>query len=128
MVEKVVERGREPEPEELFYDLTYKWRAEWRRQREVGKVVIKGNDMPWEQNRQGLIKHYMHPKNWDELGVPSWLVFIHEIRKNSGRHRHQGGLGIFVLEGRGYTVVDGVRYDWEAGDLIILPMKPNGCE
>ncbi|MFQ5826892.1 MAG: hypothetical protein ACE5IA_05995, partial [Dehalococcoidia bacterium] len=23
---------------------------------------------------------------------------------------------------------DGVRHDWEAGDLIILPVKQDGCE
>lgn len=33
-----------------------------------------------------------------------------------------------VLEGKGYTVVDGIRYDWEKDDLILLPVKPNGCE
>jgi len=128
MVERVVERGREPEPKEILYDLSLKWRAEYRRQREVGQVVIRGRDISWEQNRQGLIKHYLHPLNWDELAVPYWLVFIHEIGNHSGRHRHQGGLGLFVLEGKGYTVVDGTRYDWEKGDLVILPMKPDGCE
>ena len=128
MVERVVERGREPEPKELLYDLSFKWRAEYRRQREQGKIVIRGVDVPWEQSRQALLKYYVHPQIWDELAVPYWLIFQQEIRKQSGRHRHQGGLGIFVLDGRGYTVVDGVRYDWEGGDLIILPMKPDGCE
>ena len=48
------------------------------------------------------------------------------IHHHSGKHRHQGGLAIFVLEGAGYTVVDGKRYDWKAGDLILLPIKPGG--
>jgi len=33
---------------------------------------------------------------------------------------------IFVLEGRGYSLVEGERFDWEAGDLLLLPMKPGG--
>jgi gentisate 1,2-dioxygenase len=33
-----------------------------------------------------------------------------------------------VLEGKGYSVVDGERKDWEAGDLVLLPMKPEGVE
>jgi len=35
---------------------------------------------------------------------------------------------IFVLEGKGYTVVDGQRCDWEKGDLILLPIRPGGVE
>ncbi|MEE8472253.1 MAG: hypothetical protein V3S82_03685, partial [Dehalococcoidia bacterium] len=32
----------------------------------------------------------------------------------------------YVLEGKGYTVVDGVRHDWEKGDVVLLPIKPDG--
>ena len=39
-------------------------------------------------------------------------------------HRHQGGLALFVLDGRGHTIVNGVTHDWEAGDLILLPVAP----
>ena len=45
-------------------------------------------------------------------------------RPRSGKHRHQGGLVIYVLEGKGYSIVDGERKDWEKGDLVLLPMKP----
>jgi hypothetical protein len=130
MVERVVERGREPEPKESIYEYMYReWFAERKRYKMEGQVVIKGKDVGWEQGRQGLLKYYLHPlKQWEACGTPDWSVFIHRITKHSGKHRHQGGLGIFVLEGRGYTVVDGTRYDWEGGDLILLPVKPEGCE
>ena len=59
--------------------------------------------------------------------MQGWLVFMHEILTHSGRHRHQGGLALFIVDGKGYTVVDGVRYDWEKGDLVILPVQPRGC-
>ncbi len=49
-----------------------------------------------------------------------------EIRAQSGKHRHQGGVAIHILEGRGYTVADGDRYDWQKGDLLTLPVKPDG--
>lgn len=39
-----------------------------------------------------------------------------------------GGRAIYVLEGKGWTTVDGVRYDWEEGDLLLLPIKPEGVE
>jgi gentisate 1,2-dioxygenase len=56
------------------------------------------------------------------------MMFVHEIRTHSGRHTHQGGLALFVLQGKGYTTVDGVPHEWEEGDLILLPIKPGGVE
>lgn len=128
MTERVSERKPEPEPVELLYDYIFNWRMNKKLRTFSGKVIVKGKDSPWEQNRQGLIKFLLHPKVWSEVGVPNWFVFIHRIKNHSGKHRHQGGLGLFVLEGKGYTVVDGVRYDWEKDDLILLPVKPDGCE
>ena len=65
---------------------------------------------------------------FDKLAVTGWRIFINQIKKHGGKHIHQGGLPLFVLEGKGYTIVDGVRYDWEKGDLILLPIKRDGCE
>ena len=128
MVERVMERGREPEPKELAYEQTMKWNAEQRRKRLEGKVVVRGQDNPFEQNRMGLVKFYSYPQVWDSLAAPDWMIAIHSVRRHSGKHCHQGGLILFILEGKGYSVVDGVRYDWEEGDCIILPVKPEGCE
>ena len=128
MVEKVIERGKEPEPTELIYEQTFRWIKEHSQQKQKGVVVIKGKGLEWEQGRQGLIKYYVYPQVWQKMGVPDWFIFVQNIKRHSGRHRHQGGLGLFVLEGKGYTVVDGVKYDWEKDDLILLPIKPDGCE
>ena len=35
-------------------------------------------------------------------------------------HGHQNEAAFYVLEGRGYEVHDGERYDWEAGDLVLV--------
>ncbi|MBI4332394.1 MAG: cupin domain-containing protein [Chloroflexi bacterium] len=128
MAERVIEKGREPEPRETLYDQMRRIDNERIQRRREGRVVIRGKDIPYEQNRQGLVKWYSWDRNWDELSVTGWRIFTNLIKKHGGKHRHQGGLGIFVLSGKGYTVVDGVRYDWEDGDLIILPVKPDGCE
>ncbi len=128
MVEKVLEKGREPEPQETIYDQQRRIDNERIKRRAEGKIIIKGKEIPYEQNRQGLVKWYTWDKNWNEQGVPGWRIFTNLIKNHGGKHRHQGGLGLFVLSGKGHTVVDGVRYDWEDGDLILLPIKPDGCE
>ncbi|MDP2731079.1 MAG: cupin domain-containing protein [Dehalococcoidales bacterium] len=128
MVEKVTARKREPEPSESLYDVGRRALDEAMRKKLEGKVIVKGKDIDFEQNRQGIIKYLLHRKDWDNVGTPGWHIFIHRILKHSGKHVHQGGLAIFVIGGKGYTVVDGQRYDWEDGDLILLPVKPGGVE
>src|SRR3990170_2569170 len=98
----------------------------------TGRVLIKGKEVPYELGRQGHIRFYLHPLITDTalqpLGGPLLRMFTHDIRTYSGRHIHQGGVGLFVLNGRGYTTTNGVRNDWKEGDLIILPVMRGGVE
>lgn len=128
MTQQVRTSIREPgQPTGLYEEGIASWR-ERREQTAKGAVVIRSRDAQWEDARQGRLRYLSHMRFWKDLAAPGWSVFEHDIRRHSGKHVHQGGLAIFVLEGRGYTVVDGVRYDWQAGDLILLPIKPGGCE
>ena len=47
---------------------------------------------------------------------------------HTGKQRLQGGLVHYILEGRGYTVLNGVKHEWEAGDCVVFPILPNGVE
>ncbi len=62
----------------------------------------------------------------NDTAATDWTCFIHDVKRQSGKHRHQGGIQLFVLEGEGYTVVDGEKVNWEKWDLIVLPVKPTG--
>lgn len=35
-------------------------------------------------------------------------------------HGHQNEAAFYILEGRGYEIHDGQRYDWEKGDLVLV--------
>jgi len=37
-------------------------------------------------------------------------------------HRHTVEAVIYILSGRGYSIIDGLRYDWEPGDFINVPV------
>ena len=103
-------------------------RWDTRRERAAkGVIHIKGSEQPWELNRQGRCRFYAHLGRTD-LANPDWISFRHEIRTHSGVHVHQGGLALFVTRGRGYTVCNGRRADWKAGDVILLPIEPGGVE
>ncbi len=92
-----------------------------------GVIHIKGSEQQWELNRQGRCRFYAHLGRTD-LANPDWISFRHEIQTHSGMHVHQGGLALFVTKGRGYTVCNGRRADWKAGDVILLPIEPGGVE
>jgi quercetin dioxygenase-like cupin family protein len=109
------------------YEVIFAAFQERREQSLNGKIVIKARDLPWQQSRQGKSKYYIHTRD-REAAVRDWMFFAKEIHTESGAHTHQGGLVIYILEGRGYSVYDGVRFDWKPGDLMILPLKPGGIE
>lgn len=93
----------------------------------TGKKLIKGKSIPFTVNPMAIRRSYSSDY-MKGLTNNNWILFVHEIRTHSGRHTHQGGLTLFVLKGKGYTVVDGRRFDWQEGDLICLPIKKGGVE
>jgi mannose-6-phosphate isomerase-like protein (cupin superfamily) len=124
-------REREPEPEQVQPDPWYEEalardRANAKR-RQGNQILLRGAEMPLRQNRNSRVRYYLHTLKTD-TAVTDMNVFVHDIWRHSGTHRHQGGLSIYVLEGRGHTVVNGVSEEWEAGDLLLLPLAPGGVE
>ena len=108
------------------YERQLRAREEFQDRQLVGPVVIRSTDREFTLTRQANLKFYLDPETYKDTPLQDWLVFINDVKKHSGKHRHQGGLVIYVIEGRGYSVVDDERIDWEAGDLLLLPIKPNG--
>ena len=126
-LERTRERERPP-LQDNNYERNMRERKEFIERNLTGPVVIRREDRQLFQARQGKLLYYLCPNNHKETPLQHWRVFIQEIHTHSGKHRHAGGLLIYVLEGKGYTVVDGERHDWEKGDLVLLPLKVNGVE
>ena len=98
-----------------------------RAERKGGMQVLKRRDLPLESNRQGLMRWYMHPEIKDTV-LSTYLCFEQEIPPGgrTGRVKFQGGQVIYVIAGRGYTLLDGVKHPWEAGAVINLPLRRGG--
>jgi gentisate 1,2-dioxygenase len=113
--------------ETTIFDLLLQQRDEEREARKTAKVVLKGKDLPLENNRMGHYRWYLHPyrKDAPHRGLQLWVEEIPPGSK-SGKQLIQGGRIHHVWEGRGYTEVDGVRHDWKEGDIILLPIKGHG--
>jgi len=110
-----------------YWDAIFELRDEQREQRKNGIQVIKEAQLPLETNRQGLMRWYMHPEIKDTI-LSTYLFFSQEIPagSRSGRLRFQGDQVIYVVEGTGYTLLDGVKHPWKTGDVLNLPLRKPG--
>jgi gentisate 1,2-dioxygenase len=105
-----------------------RWRSEWLEKQLTGKLLVRSTERDFEASRQALLKRYVTFEFTPEVASVNWSVFVNDVRQHSGRHRHQGGLVLFVIAGSGGTDIDGARYRWKRGDLITLPIRPGGVE
>jgi quercetin dioxygenase-like cupin family protein len=49
-------------------------------------------------------------------------IFEETPHSSSHKHAHTEAM-LYVLEGRGYSLIDGQRYDWEEGDAVHVPPR-----
>jgi hypothetical protein len=89
--------------------------------------VIKEAELPLEVSRQWLMRWYLHPAIKDTC-LSVLLFFQQEIPpgSRSGRIKFQGGQAMMITEGCGYTMIDGVKHSWKAGDVLNLPLRADG--
>jgi len=76
--------------------------------------------------------------DWDSLPVkksaegfrvyfefPSYTLDAHLTRLPPGgkskKHRHLDEAIILILKGKGYSIIEGKRIDWEGGDVLFIP-------
>src|SRR5256886_3388257 len=92
---------------------------EWRSHRQT---VIRGEDVALEPTARGLRTGvYMG----SDGGRPTRCLdaLVHEIDPGvtTTIHRHSWDAQLFIVDGEGWTEVDGVRYSWKPWDAIHLP-------
>ncbi|MPZ92894.1 MAG: hypothetical protein GEU68_14955 [Actinobacteria bacterium] len=111
-----------------FFDELLALRDEQRRNRDDAEILVKGDELPWELNRQGYMKWYMAP-TMDDIVMSVYMMYLQRIPpgSRSGRQLVQGGQICFAWRGgAGYTVIDGERYDWNHWDVIQIPIRTKG--
>ena len=76
--------------------------------------LIRFNDGP-----QTYSRHYIEPKD----GITQMFhIHLEEYAPggHSQKHGHVNEAAFYILDGEGYEIHDGVRYDWKAGDVAIV--------
>src|SRR5258705_2192805 len=110
-----------------FWDELMALRDRQRDARKTAVQVVRLAELPLETNQQGLMRWYLHPSITDTI-LSTLAIYRQEIPpgSRSGLLKFQGGQIMFIVEGRGHTLLDGVKHAWEAGDVLNLPTKRDG--
>jgi len=96
----------------------YNLREELARLRAMPRVR-KGREIKFIDGPQTYSRHYVEPKD----GI-SQLFHLHVEEYGPGgksqKHGHVNEAMFYILDGAGYEIHDGIRYDWKAGDVAIV--------
>lgn len=82
--------------------------------------VRRAEEIPFIDGPQAYSRHYLHPED----GLGQTLHLHLEEYAPGGKsmlHFHVNEAVFYILDGRGFELHDGVRYDWEAGDVAVVP-------
>ncbi len=127
-MEKVVERGRDPEPVQFSRAIE---ETQLRTKGEAEKAnslprVLKAADTPWKLGMQALTRRWIGGAPKERLTKAPILTLavseqILDPGMKGGRHRHVREAIFYVIEGEGYEIHDGKKYPWSAGDIMTVP-------
>ena len=123
---KLTERERERDRERLQYDLYKRDSVDLKKkldeERKNSKILVKASEVKPEWNGHG----YTYIMVDQEIGfsnVRTMQSFIQDIPpgKHNLMHKHDCEAIIYILSGRGYSIIDDKKYEWETGDSICIP-------
>jgi quercetin dioxygenase-like cupin family protein len=81
--------------------------------------VRKGSKIRFTDGPQTFSRHYVEPKDGITQGFHLHLE-EYSPGARSQKHGHVNEAAFYILDGEGYEIHDGVRYDWKAGDVAIV--------
>ena len=78
--------------------------------------VRKGTKIRFNDGPQAFSRHYVEPK--DGI-IQTFHLHLEEYGPGgkSQKHGHVNEAAFYILDGTGYEIHDGIRYDWSAGDI-----------
>lgn len=124
-----VNPNKAPKPNQFYHDNNdrvfvrgiqghYNLTEELKRLRSVPRVR-KAKEINFVDGPQAYSRHYVEPKD----GITQLFHFHLEEYAPGGKsqkHGHVNEAAFYILDGDGYEIHDGVRYDWKAGDIAIV--------
>src|SRR5438477_8514162 len=81
--------------------------------------VIKGKELKLDCGPQHFNRHYVEP---EDGRTQTMHIHLEEYAPGgtTQKHGHVNEAAFYILDGEGYEIHDGIRYDWKAGDVAIV--------
>ena len=86
--------------------------------------VYKSKAIPFREGPARFSKAIINPQNAAVAQSIETHIDVIAPGYYGQKHGHMNSAVFFILNGKGYDVHDGVRYDWQAGDACIVE---NAC-
>ena len=81
--------------------------------------VVRGRELAFNDGPQTFSKHFVEPVD----GLTQTLhIHLEEYAPggHNQKHGHVNEAAFYILDGEGYEIHDGIRYDWKAGDVAVV--------
>lgn len=101
---------------------TYSLAKELKRLRSIPRVT-KGKDLKFKSGARKWTVNILTPKHDTTQALYGAMVIMGPGGR-SVKHGHMNEAVFYILDGKGHEIHDGKRYDWEAGDLVVVE---NAC-
>ncbi|MBI4295558.1 MAG: cupin domain-containing protein [Chloroflexi bacterium] len=103
-----------------FYDQWLNLWAEEQEERARARKCIHEEELEWVRTIQDYRAALLCAR--DNGFVTSGAAMLAEIPKgwSTGKHSH-GEEAIFIVDGKGFSIVEGKRYDWDTGSCLFMP-------
>ena len=115
------ERQHDPDRDRTFVRALqgkYSLKEELTRLRAMPRV-IKGKDLKLDGGPQHFSRHYVEP---EDGRTQTLHIHLEEYAPGgtTQKHGHVNEAAFYILDGAGYEIHDGQRYDWGPGDFVFV--------
>ncbi|NQV56412.1 MAG: cupin domain-containing protein [Rhodospirillales bacterium] len=86
--------------------------------------VYSTSDMEWKGGPHAYGKKVINPQSTQVAQSIECHVDVYSPGGHSQKHGHMNSAVFYILKGNGHDIHDGVRYDWQAGDAVVVE---NAC-
>lgn len=88
-----------------------------------GQVVVRSSEATWESAPGRRTAYLSEPEILNSF-VQTMSMQINDLLpgESTPHHRHMNESIMFILSGRGHTIVDGEQHDWAEGDVVTTPL------
>lgn len=103
-----------------FYENWLRYWDEEQEERRKARFYIHEEDLEWVRTKQDWRGALLCAR---ENGfVTPGVAMVAEIPQgwHTGKHSH-GEEAMYIVQGQGFSVVDGLKYDWETGSCLFMP-------